>query len=112
MISPGRFSSDRLAGGVLYGYRIDETSFAESCVSPVNKCGHDLPAKTLPVGASLEPKAKFGRNTIRIFQRGHAKAFPVVEPPDDERKTCSVLEPALSSRIASGTCSTMAAPMA
>jgi hypothetical protein len=78
--------SDTPAGDVLYGHRIDETSFAESCVSPLNKCGHDFPAKTLSVRAFLEPKAEFGRNRIRIFQRGHAKAFPVVESPDDERK--------------------------
>ena len=64
--------SDAPAGGVLYGHRIDETSFAESCVSPLNKCGHDFPAKTLPVCAFLEPKAEFGRNRIRVFQRGHA----------------------------------------
>jgi len=55
-------------------------------VSPLNKCGHDFLAKTLSVRAFLEPKADFGRNRIRIFQRGHAKAFPVVKPPDDERK--------------------------
>jgi len=78
--------SDTPAGGVLYGYGIDETSFAESCVSPLNKSGHDFSAKTLPVRAFLEPKAEFGRNRIRVFQRGHAKALPVFEPPDDERK--------------------------
>src|SRR5260221_6287393 len=78
--------SDTPAGDVRDGNRIDETYFAESCVSPVNKCGHDFPAKTLSVRAFLEPKAEFGRNRIRIFQRGHAKAFPVLEPPDDERK--------------------------
>jgi hypothetical protein len=78
--------SDTPAGGVLYGHWIDEASFAESCVSPLNKCGHDFPAKTLPVRAFLEPKAEFGRNRIRAFERGHAEAFPVVEPPDDERK--------------------------
>lgn len=78
--------SDTSAGGVLYGHRIDETPCAESCVSPLDKCGHDFPAKTLPVGAFLEPKAEFGRNRIRAFQRGHAEALPVVEPPDDERK--------------------------
>ncbi|SPE32865.1 hypothetical protein SBA2_710007 [Acidobacteriia bacterium SbA2] len=78
--------SDTPAGDVLYGHRIDETSFAESCVPPLNKCGHDFPAKTLSVRAFLEPKAEYGRNRIRIFQRGHAEAFPVVEPPDDERK--------------------------
>ena len=50
-------------------------------MSPLNQCGHDFPAKTLSVRAFLEPKAEFGRNRIRIFQRGHAKAFPVVEPP-------------------------------
>jgi hypothetical protein len=55
-------------------------------MSPLNKCGHNFPAKTLSVRAFLEPKAEFGRNRIRIFQRGHAKAFPVIEPPDDERK--------------------------
>jgi hypothetical protein len=38
------------------------------------------------VHAFLEPKAEFGRNRICVFQRGHAKAFPIVEPPDDERK--------------------------
>ena len=54
--------SDTPAGGVLYGYRIDETSFTERCVSPLNKCGHDFPAKTLPVRAFLEPKAEFWRN--------------------------------------------------
>jgi len=78
--------SDASAGGILYCHRIDETVFAKSCVSPLNKCGHDFPAKTLPVRAFLEPEADLGRNRIRVFQRGHAKAFPVVEPPDDERK--------------------------
>ena len=52
--------SDSPAGRVLYGHWIDETSFAESCVSPLNKCGHYFPAKTLPVRALLEPKAEFG----------------------------------------------------
>jgi hypothetical protein len=78
--------SDAPAGGILYGHRIDETFLAQSCVPPLNKCGHDFPAKTPPVRAFLEPKAEFGRNRIRAFQLGHAKAFPVVEPPDDERK--------------------------
>src|SRR5580704_336060 len=78
--------SDTPAGDVLYGHRIDETSFAESCVSPFNKRGHHFPAKTLSVRAFLEPKTDFGRNRFRIFKRGHAKAFPVVEPADDERK--------------------------
>ena len=78
--------SDPPAGGVLYGHRVDETFFAESCVSPLNECGNDFPAKTLSVRAFLEPKAEFGRTRIRVFQRSHAKAFPVVEPPDDERK--------------------------
>src|SRR5258708_2092179 len=78
--------SDTPAGDVLYGHRIDETSFAESCVSPRNQGGNDFPAKTLSVRAFLEPKAEFGRNRIRILERGHAKAFPVVESPDDERK--------------------------
>ena len=45
--------SDTPAGGVLYGHRIDETSFAKCCVSPLNKYGHDFPAKTLPVRAFL-----------------------------------------------------------
>ena len=78
--------SDPPAGSILYGHRIDETSLTESCVSPLNKCGHDFRAKTLPVRAFLEPKAKFGRNRIGGFKRGHAEAFVVVEPPDDERK--------------------------
>ena len=78
--------SDTPAGGVLYRHRIDETSFAQSCVSPLDKCGHDFPAKTLPVRAFLKPKAELGRNRIRAFERGHAKAFPVVEPPDNERQ--------------------------
>src|SRR5258708_1121990 len=43
--------SDAPAGGILYCYRIDEAVFAKSCVSPLNKCGHDFPAKTLPVRA-------------------------------------------------------------
>src|SRR5580704_5363980 len=78
--------SDTPAGDVLDGHRIDETSFVESCVSPFNECGHDFPAKPLSVCAFLEPKAEFGRNRICIFKRGHAKAFPVVEAADDERK--------------------------
>lgn len=78
--------SDTPAGGVLHGYRVDETPFAERCVSPLNKCGHDFPSETLPVRVFLEPKAELGRNRIRIFQRSHAKAFRVVEPPDDEGK--------------------------
>ena len=35
--------SDTPAGAVLYGHRINETSFAESCVSPLNKCRPRLP---------------------------------------------------------------------
>src|SRR5579864_244755 len=81
-----KFLSDTPAGNVLYRYRIDETFLAQSCVSPLNKCGYDLPAKTPSVRAFLKPEAEFGRNRIRVFQRGHAKAFPIVEPPDDERK--------------------------
>jgi hypothetical protein len=77
---------DTPAGGVLYGHGIEETSFAESCVSPLNKCSHDFPAKTFSVRAFLEPKTEFRRNRISAFERGHAKAFPVIEPPDDERK--------------------------
>jgi hypothetical protein len=71
--------SDTPAGGVLHGYRVDETPFAERCVSPLNKRGHDFPSETLPVRVFLEPKAKLGRNRIRIFQRSHAKAFPVCQ---------------------------------
>src|ERR1700678_4306951 len=78
--------SDTPAGDVLYGHRVNETPFAESCVSPLNKCGHNFPAKTLSVRALLEPQAQFGRNRIRVFQRDHAQAFPIVEPPDHERK--------------------------
>ena len=78
--------SDTSAGDVLYGYRIGENSFAQRRVSPLNKCADDLPTKTLPVSAFLEPKAELGRNRIRIFQRSHAKAFAAVEPPNDERK--------------------------
>src|SRR5437763_4285657 len=63
-----KFLSDTPAGRVVYGHRIDETSFAESCVSPPNKCSHDFAAKTLSVCAFLEPKAEFGRNRIRVFQ--------------------------------------------
>ena len=59
--------SDTPAGDVLYGHRVDETSLAKSCVSPLNQCGHDFPAKTLSVRAFLEPKAEFGRSRIRIF---------------------------------------------
>src|SRR4051812_23728777 len=55
-------------------------------MSPINKCGHDFPAKTLPMRAFLEPKAELGRNRIRLFQRGHAKALSVLAPSDDERK--------------------------
>jgi hypothetical protein len=78
--------SDAPAGDILYGHWIEETFFTQSCVAPLNKCGHDFPAKTLPVRAFLKPKAEFGRNRIRAFERGHAKAFPVIKPPDDERK--------------------------
>lgn len=77
---------DTSAGGVLHSYWIDETFFAERRVSPFNKCSHDFLAKTLPVRSFLEPKANLGRNRIRIFQRSHAEAFPVVEPADDKIK--------------------------
>jgi len=60
--------SDAPAGGILYGHWIKETFFAKSCMAPLNKCGHDFPAKTLPVRAFLEPKAEFGRNRIRVFE--------------------------------------------
>src|SRR5436309_15367969 len=63
-----KFFSNTPAGRVLYGHRIDETSFAESCVSPLNKCSHDFAAKTLSVCAFLEPKAEFRQNRIRVFQ--------------------------------------------
>jgi hypothetical protein len=59
--------SDTPAGDVLYGHRIDETSFAESCVSPLNKCGHDFPAETLSVRALLEPKAEFGKRDYAML---------------------------------------------
>src|SRR5579872_7557723 len=64
--------SDAPAGDVLDGHWIDETFLAESCVSPLNKCGHDFPAKTMAMGAFLEPEADFGRNRIGTFERGHA----------------------------------------
>src|SRR5262249_32966125 len=57
-----KFLSDSPAGGVLYGYRIKEALFAECCVSPFNKCDHNFPPQTLPVGAFLKPKPDFGRN--------------------------------------------------
>ena len=78
--------SDTPAGGVLHRHRIDKTSFAESCMSPRNQCDHDFLAKALTVRAFLEPEADLGRNRVRVFQRCHAKAFPVVEPSDDERE--------------------------
>ena len=60
--------SDTPAGDVLYGDRIEEATFAESCISPLNQCGHDFPAKALAMRAFLEPKAQFWRNRIRIVQ--------------------------------------------
>ena len=52
--------SDASAWGILYGHRIEEAFFAKSCIPPLNKCGDDFPAKTLPVRGFLEPKAEFG----------------------------------------------------
>ena len=60
--------SDTPTGDVLLGYRIDEASFAERCVSPLNKCGHDFPSKTLLVHALLDPKTELWRIRIRIFE--------------------------------------------
>lgn len=57
-----KFLSDTPAGGVLYGYRIDEAFFTESCVPPIYQRGHNFPAKTLAVRALLEPKTDFRRN--------------------------------------------------
>jgi hypothetical protein len=90
---------DAPAGHILLGHWIDEALFAKSCVSPLHQCSHDFPAKTLPMRAFLEPKAEFGRSRIRVFERGHAKAFQVVETPDDERKL--VRFPSLRSLFAS-----------
>ena len=67
--------SDTPAGDVLYRYRIGKASFAQRQVSPLNKRGHDLSTKALPVNAFLEPQANLGRSRIRIFQRSHANAF-------------------------------------
>jgi hypothetical protein len=50
---PAKTLSDAPARGVLYGYRIDETLFAERSVSSLNKRRYDLPTKTLPVRAFL-----------------------------------------------------------
>src|SRR5215467_5886577 len=76
--------SDTSAGGVLYRYRIDETFFAESCVSPLNECGHALPAISPLVSASFEPTPESGRTSIRVFQRGNIKVLVIAETPDDE----------------------------
>jgi hypothetical protein len=61
--------SDTPAGGVLYGDRMDEASFAENCVSPFNKGGHDFPAKTLPMRTLLEPSPSSGE-TESAFSNG------------------------------------------
>jgi hypothetical protein len=56
------------AGDVLYGHWLDETPFAESCVSPFNKCAHDFSGETLSVRGFLEPKPEFGRKRTRILE--------------------------------------------
>jgi hypothetical protein len=78
--------SDTPASSVLYSYRIDETPFAESCVSPLNKCGHDFPAKTLPVRAFFEPKAEFGETESASSSEAMPRHSLLSSRPDDERK--------------------------
>ena len=77
---------DAPAGDVLLRDRIDEASLAERCVSPLNEGGHNFASKTVVMRAFLDPKAEFRRDRTRIFKLGHAKAFPVIQPPDDERE--------------------------
>lgn len=54
--------SDTSAGGILLSDWIDEASFAERPVSPLNECGHDFSSKTLLVHAFLDPRPSSGES--------------------------------------------------
>lgn len=84
---------DAAARSILHRDRVDETLLAQVFVRPGGERSHHFPTKTVTVRAFLHPEAQFGRWPVEAFERGHAKAFMVVAPPDDEGEDIRVRGP-------------------
>ena len=109
---------DRAAFGQLYqryARMVHGVLLAKVPVGDVDDLVQDVFIRALRRLSTLRETASFGawlatiarnmahdyhRRSVRVFQPGHAKAFPVVEPPDDEREFVRFwsLHPLLASR--------------